>query len=59
VTVEIAWQVAKACEFYSKGFDFEDALHYFADTRIEEFYTFDEKFIRSGRLFNLKVRKPE
>ncbi len=40
LTVENAWQVAQACELYSKGFDFADALHYYAaNTSVEEFYT--------------------
>lgn len=30
LTVENAWQVAQACELYSKGFDFADALHYYS-----------------------------
>ncbi len=54
VTVENAWQVSQASELYSKGLDFADALHYLANTGIEKFYTFDEKFITRGKLFNLK-----
>ena len=59
VTVENAWQVAQACELYSKGLDFADALHYSANAGVEIFYTFDEKFIRSGKLLNLKISKPD
>ena len=59
LTVENAWQVAEACELYGKGLDFADALHYVAKTDIEKFYTFDEKFIKNGRLLNLKICKPE
>jgi len=59
LTVESAWQVAQACELYSKGLDFADALHYCsANNSIENFYTFDEKFIKSGKLLNLKISKP-
>ncbi|MFI3118858.1 MAG: type II toxin-antitoxin system VapC family toxin [Methylococcaceae bacterium] len=59
VTVESAWQVAQACELYSKGLDFADALHYCsANNSIENFYTFDEQFIKSGKLLNLKISKP-
>ena len=59
VTVESAWQVAQACELYRKVLDFADALHYCsADNSIENFYTFDQKFIRSGKLLNLKISKP-
>jgi predicted nucleic-acid-binding protein len=60
LTVESAWQVAQACELYSKGLDFADAPHYYsANTSVEKFYTFDEKFIRSGKLLNLKISKPD
>jgi predicted nucleic-acid-binding protein len=59
LTIENAWQVAQACELYSKGLDFADALHYSANTSVEKFYTFDEKFIRSGKLLNLKISKPD
>jgi len=59
LTVENAWQVSQATELYSKGFDFADALHYTANTSVEKFYTFDEKFIRSGKLLNLKISKPD
>ncbi len=59
LTVESACQVAQACELYSKGLDFADALHYCsANNSIENFYTFDEKFIKSGKLLNLKISKP-
>jgi len=59
-TVESAWQVAQACELYSKGLDFADALHYYsANTNVEKFYTFDEKFIRNGKLLNLQISKPD
>lgn len=60
LTVESAWQVAQACELYSKGLDFADALHYYsANTSVEKFYTFDEKFIRNGKLLNLQISKPD
>ena len=59
LTVESVWQVFQACELYSKGLDFADALHYYsANSSIENFYTFDEKFIRGGKLLNLKISKP-
>lgn len=58
LTVENAWQVAHSCELYSKGFDFADALHYSANTSVDYFYTFDEKFIRNGKLLNLKISNP-
>lgn len=59
LTVENAWQVVQACELYSKGLDFADALHYCsANNSIENFYTFDQKFIKSGKLLNLKISKP-
>jgi predicted nucleic-acid-binding protein len=60
LTVESAWQVAKACELFSNGLDFADALHYYsANSNVEHFYTFDEKFIRDGRLLDLKISKPD
>ncbi|MDD5320770.1 MAG: type II toxin-antitoxin system VapC family toxin [Methylococcales bacterium] len=59
LAVENAWQVSQACDLYSKGLDFADALHYSANTCVEKFYTFDEKFIRSGKLLNLKISKPD
>lgn len=59
LTVENAWQVAQACGLYSKGLDFAYALHYCsANNSVENFYTFDQKFIKSGKLLNLKISKP-
>ncbi|MBE0504252.1 MAG: type II toxin-antitoxin system VapC family toxin [Desulfuromonadales bacterium] len=48
VTVESAGQVAAALDFYSRGFDFADALHLAASEGTEALYTFDERFIRKG-----------
>ncbi|MDD5276585.1 MAG: hypothetical protein PHR16_10945 [Methylovulum sp.] len=59
MTIENAWQVAQACELYGKGLDFADALHYCANTDVEVFYTFDEKFIKNGKLANLNMGKPD
>ena len=59
LTVENPWQVAQACEFYGKGLDFADALHYCANTDVEAFYTFDEKFIKNGSLANLNMARPD
>jgi len=53
--VEHEYQIAQAIEYYQKGLDFADALHYVANRQVNNFYTFDEKFVKKSQLLSLKV----
>ena len=55
VLVDHQYQIVQAIEDYQKGLDFADALHYVANTQTDNFYTFDEKFVKKSQLLNLKV----
>ena len=55
VSLENEYQIAQAIEYYQQGLDFADALHYVANKQIDNFYTFDEKFVKKSQLLSLKV----
>lgn len=55
VSVENEYQIAEAIEYYKKGLDFADALHYVANKQVDNFYTFDEKFVKKSQLLTLNV----
>lgn len=50
VITESESQVAAALDFFSVGFDFADALHLASSDTTQAVYTFDEKFVRKGRI---------
>jgi len=51
-------QIANAIEYYRNGLDFADALHLAGSGAVETFYTFDEKFIKGARNFEINVVVP-
>lgn len=55
VSVENEHQIAKAIKYYKHGLDFADALHYVANITVDNFYTFDEKFVKKSQRLSLKV----
>jgi len=56
VIAESESQVAAALDFYSEGFDFADALHLASSDTTQAVFTFDEKFVRKGKVTVPPVR---
>ena len=50
VIAESVGQLAAALDFYAQGFDFSDAMHLASSDTTKAIYTFDEQFVRKGKL---------
>ncbi len=59
IYVEDAVALALALEWHESGLDFADALHLATCQQCEEFYTFDERFVKKGNdVSSCPVRMP-
>jgi predicted nucleic-acid-binding protein len=56
VIAESVGQVTAALDFHAQGFDLADALHLASSDATEAVYTFDERFVRKGKLAAPPVR---
>lgn len=55
-TIENADSIAQACEYYLQGMDFADALHLLKSAQSDNFYTFDQKFVKKSQALNTPVQ---
>lgn len=54
--IENADIVAQACKYYVQGMDFADALHLLKSDNVENFYTFDKRFIKKSTALNTPLK---
>lgn len=58
-TLENANEIQQACDYYLQGMDFADALHLLKSANSDNFYTFDQKFIKKSNRLDLALSATE